>query len=369
MNTSLIEQRLHDFHARAKGFRHSLGYPCNLNLDYLAPLQPILSLPLNNVGTWFGLRHTPLHSGGFEQEVVRFIARLYDLEDDADYHGYVTSGGTEANFYGLAQARDAHPDATLYFSDSSHYSIGKSARLLRLRHRVIASDETGEINYTALAEALSQRNKGEAAIISLNIGSTMRGAIDRVETVIDLLQSLAIGRFHIHCDAALFGMMLPFLPGSPCPRFSQAIDSLAISGHKFIGCPFPCGIVITRKRPQGDYIEYIHTADTTLLGSRNGHAPVLLWYALMTRGSSGLAREVEYCMANADYLQNRLTCLDYPHDRRQYSNIVCLHKPADAIIRKWNLATEAGWSHVVVMQHVSRAMLDEFLQDLIQSRG
>lgn len=365
MNAASLFQRLDDLLARSMNYKDSIGYPCNLELDYLSPLQGLLSRPLINVGIpspGDAANHV-LSTADFEREVIRFVAGLYGLSGQDSYHGYITSGGTEANLYGLTRARDNWPDATLYFSNSSHYSVAKSARVLGLKHRIIASQATGEMDYAQLTDQLG-RDRPESVILSLNTGTTMTGAIDRVETALAALRQHNIERFHIHCDAALFGMMLPFLADSPCPRFNQPIHSLAISGHKFLGCPFPCGMVITCQPPEACPIEYIRGHDSTLLGSRNGHAPVFLWYALMTRGLTGLKQEVNECIENAKYLENGLIQGGYPQFRNDYSNIVCLQKPGDEVIRKWNLAVEGPWAHVVAMQHVNRERLDRFLSDV-----
>ncbi len=53
-------------------------------------------------------------------------------------------------------------------------------------------------------------------------------------------------RFFIHCDGALFGMMMPFLKQAPMVTFRKPIGSVSVSGHKFVGAPVPCGVVITR---------------------------------------------------------------------------------------------------------------------------
>lgn len=41
----------------------------------------------------------------------------------------------------------------------------------------------------------------------------MKGAIDNIDMVIETLEESGFprDRFYIHCDGALFGMMLPFL--------------------------------------------------------------------------------------------------------------------------------------------------------------
>lgn len=48
------------------------------------------------------------------------------------------------------------------------------------------------------------------------------------------------------------------------------IDSIAVSGHKFLGCPMPCGITLTRKEhiaKMSQEIEYLNSVDTTIMVS------------------------------------------------------------------------------------------------------
>jgi histidine decarboxylase len=39
------------------------------------------------------------------------------------------------------------------------------------------------------------------------------------------------------------------------------------------------------------------------MGSRNGHAPIYLWYTLTLKGYEGIRRDVEQCMRNAAILK------------------------------------------------------------------
>ncbi len=66
--------------------------------------------------------------------------------------------------------------------------------------------------------------------------------------VLDILRESGYteDRFYIHCDGALFGMMMPFLKDAPMVTFKKPIGSVSVSGHKFVGAPVPCGVVITR---------------------------------------------------------------------------------------------------------------------------
>ena len=69
--------------------------------------------------------------------------------------------------------------------------------------------------------------------------------------------------------------------------FKKPIGSVTVSGHKFLGCPIPCGIAITRLEyinALSKNVEIIASRDATITGSRCGHAPIFLWYALKKRG-------------------------------------------------------------------------------------
>ena len=91
--------------------------------------------------------------------------------------------------------------------------------------------------------------------------------------------------------------------------FQKPIGSVSVSGHKFIGCPVPCGVAITRREHVNMLstdIEYLSSRDATIMGSRNGHAPTFLWYALNKKGYRGIRKEVQKCLRNAHYLVHHL---------------------------------------------------------------
>ena len=119
-------------------------------------------------------------------------------------------------------------------------------------------------------------NRDIPAVIMANIGTTMRGAIDDIPRIRRILDDQAVVSSYIHADAALSGMILPFVPEPQAFGFDAGIDSISVSGHKLIGAPLPCGVVLT-KRPYvdrvGRAVEYVGVNDTTLSGSRNGADP------------------------------------------------------------------------------------------------
>ena len=130
-------------------------------------------------------------------------------------------------------------------------------------------------------------HRGRPAIILATIGTTMRGAVDDISAIRQIIDELDIGEHYIHADAALSGMILPYVDDPQPFGFDAGIDSISISGHKLIGAPLPCGIVLTRKHlveTLGRAVELVGVNDTTLSGSRNGLTPLMLWYAINRYG-------------------------------------------------------------------------------------
>lgn len=345
------------------------GYPYNLSYDYSCLLD-FFKFSLNNLGDPFVESNYAINSRKFEQEVVSFFAKLYKIAED-DSWGYVTSCGTEGNLYGIFVGREVYPDGILYSSKDSHYSVAKAARLYRIKHLVTHSQSNGEMDYEHFEE-LIRENRNYPAIINLNIGTTMKGAIDNLDVVLDILERNNIKDYYIHCDGALSGAILPFLEDAPQVNFNKSIGSVSVSGHKFIGSPLPCGVVLTRKaflEKVETSIEYIGSKDTTILGSRNGHSPLILWYALKTRGYEGLAREAAFCIENAQYLFTRLALMNCPCMLNDFSNTVVFQKPSELIVKKWQLATQENWAHMIVMQNIDQRKIDTFIDELSSEMG
>ena len=100
-----------------------IGYPANQNFDYSA-LLPFLQYSLNNVGDPFHSSNYWSNTHGIEREVITRFAGLMQLDPEEAW-GYVTSGGTESNLYGLYLAREMFPNGIFYFSEETHYSISQ----------------------------------------------------------------------------------------------------------------------------------------------------------------------------------------------------------------------------------------------------
>jgi histidine decarboxylase len=181
------------------------------------------------------------------------------------------------------------------------------------------------------------------------------------------LRSMAMDRHYIHADAALSGMILPFVKEPQPWDFRAGIDSVSISGHKMIGAPIPCGIALARRghvERVARAVEYIGSVDTTLAGSRNAFTPLLLWYAFRTVGPEGFARMVRQCLEVASYAVEQLTRAGRRAWRHKNSITVVFDRPAPAVVSKWQLAVQHDIAHVITMPHVTRAHIDQLVEDV-----
>ena len=349
-----------------------MGYPYNLDFDY-GPLECLQKFMINNLGDPFIESNYGVHSREFEIGVLNWFAKLWEI-DVADFWGYVTNCGTEGNLHGILVGRETLPDGILYSSVETHYSVFKAARMYRMDAIKVDTLASGEMDYDHFKSLLMQ-NQDRPAIVNVNIGTTVRGAVDDLDRVIDILRECGFNEnnFYIHCDGALFGMMIPFVKKAPKVSFKKPIGSVSVSGHKFVGAPVPCGVVMTRLRlikSVSSDVEYLNSRDATIMGSRNGHAPIYLWYTLTIKGYDGIRRDVEKCLRNAHVLRRMLHEADIQTMLNELSSTVVFERPEEEeFVRKWQLACESDIAHVVVMPNISIKKLETFVTELIESRA
>ncbi|MCJ7814662.1 MAG: histidine decarboxylase, partial [Xanthomonadales bacterium] len=236
---------------------------------------------------------------------------------------------------------------------------------------MIRSQSNGEIDYEDLRETL--RIKRDAPpIIFANVGTTMKEARDDIGRIRSILDDLAIENRYIHCDAALCGGYAAFLDPPPAWDFKDGADSIAISGHKFLGSPIPCGIVLARRVHVdriGHSVAYIGSIDTTISGSRNGFTPLVLWYAIRSLGLEGMKERINNSLRQAAYAEGRLKAAGINAWRNPQALTVVFPEPPVEVRDKWQLASSNGLSHLICMPHVRQEQVDELIDDIQQAGG
>jgi histidine decarboxylase len=297
---------------------------------------------------------------------------LWQCDDPSEYWGSIGASGTEGNLWGIYLGREALPNAVLIHSAEAHYSIPKAARIQRIEAVSVACNQAGEIDLEAFAAALCGLN-GRPVIAALTCGTTMKGAHDDITGVIDKLDEAGIAREkrYIHVDGALNAMVIPFLSEAPNairPSFRHAIDSISTSGHKMIGTPMPCGALVARKTHVdrvATAIAYLRSNDTTLMGSRSGHAALAIWARFMGHGKGGYAADASNCVEKAKALAERLRQSGVPVLLNPFSLTVVFPEPSEAIVQTYQLACHRGEAHAIAMPNVTDALLSRFAGDYL----
>lgn len=370
MHTQDISKRLDEvFNRIVEENKHIIGYPVSKDFDY-SSLYQFLNYPINNVGDPYEEGTGKIQTHTLEREIVDFFARLF-RSNPHDYWGYVTNGGSESNLYGLYLARELYPNAMVYFSESTHYSVKKNIHLLGIPNITIRSQDNGEVDYQDLEDTL-KLNRHKPAIILANFGTTMKEAKDDIARIKGILRHLAIHDHYIHCDGALAGTFGNFISPRIPFDFRDGADSIAISGHKFIGSPFPCGIIMTRKSLKERIsrgVSYIGSYDTTISGSRNGHSVLFLWYALKKMGVKGLQKRYKHCLEVAQYCKNKLDAIGVCAWSNPGSITVVFPKVNDQVKEKWQLATEGDITHIICMPNVTCSQIDEVVKDIARAKS
>lgn len=299
----------------------------------------------------------------------------------------------------------------MFLTPESHYSISKGAAIFDLETQKVKVDElSGVMLKDSLKEAVDARlkeNPNLCTVININLGTTMKGSIDSIAAVKDVLDQCGIPeeRRYLHCDAALHGNILPFLENTAAdtvpftlplhdPRYIP-IDSIAVSGHKFVGAPFPCGMGLFRKGnldkvkqeivgqlnfaisktstlySSDDVANYFDRSGTLTTGSKNEYMTLLIWKRVCELGRDGLTEFANNCIAVAEYAEKEIKKVSHITHVKPFknpnSNIITLNPPPPlAVLDKWGLPIEEGVSHLDIMPHVSTDMIDSFINDLVR---
>ncbi len=348
-----------------KASKEMAGYPVAQFFDY-SKLFHFLHFHINNIGD-------PIHdhsvykinTHGIEKEVIDEFAELFHAPKN-NYWGYVTNGGTEGNLFGLYLARELHPKGIVFYSEESHYSIPKCIKILKMDSVLVKADPKGEIDYVDLQSKLSKQKKQRVPIILANIGTTMKGAVDCIIKIKEILNDLGLKKHYIHCDAAFFGLILPFLPELETQKFDfrVGIDSISISGHKMIGTPIPCGVVLTKKNDVnkiGAHVDYAGVKDNTITGSRNGLTPLFLWYELYCAERGKFKKLVSESIKKAGYAVKKFNEQGIQAWRNKNSIIVVFPTPSKKICQHWQLAVEGNVAHMITMPHLTYKAIDKIV--------
>ena len=334
------------------------------------------AINLNNAGDPMTDDPWNMSTQAFEREVIEFFAPLYGFEKDGAW-GIVTHSGTDGNNHGIYFGAKYLFNKTgqmpvVYVSDEAHYSNLRLCDLQNLEVRLIKSDPMGRMIPEELEKALDTTRP---ALMVYAMGSTFKGAIDDIEALNAVLAKHPKMAVYRHVDAALFGGYLPFTQDRKMVSSKDMhFESIAVSGHKFFGIDSPCGLFLCTRETydnQNNFnVTYLNGNMKMINCSRDAVQPLKFWWLIQKVGYDGWSEQANAMMDCTSYLQQELTRIGWPCWRNEFSNTVFFKRPAPEICSKYNLALGydenfgGELAHIVVMQHVTKAKIDGFVQAL-----
>ncbi|UXX79057.1 pyridoxal-dependent decarboxylase [Reichenbachiella carrageenanivorans] len=396
-------QKIRDivFESIDRNLNYRVSPPIGLPASYLDPKvfysdapflseAPFMSTMLanpNHIGCHTMGDSEPVFKGtqALEQELIALCAtEIFGAASDA-VDGYVASGGTEANIQAFwvmrnyfVEAHEArHEEIAMVYSSDAHYSMPKGVNLLNIKSIVASVDD--ETRLIVLDDLKTDLIKAKAVgvkhfILVMNMSTTMFGSVDDMAGAVDLFQSLDLN-FKIHVDGAYGGFIYPFSAEDPLYSFqNQHVFSFSLDAHKMLLSPYGTGVVLIRK----GYISYAMTKeanyvkgkDYTLIGSRSGANAVAIWMIMRAYGSDGWKAKIANLLERTDWLCEQLTKRGISFYRHPKMNIVTLRpdKVDPLLAEKYFLVPDDHddpmWWKIVVMDHVTEGILDQFLLDL-----
>ncbi|MGQ0456329.1 MAG: pyridoxal-dependent decarboxylase [Hyphomicrobium sp.] len=349
--------------------RTHLGYPYNL-LDH-SPIPPNLYDNLiNNLGDPYVGSRFGSDVYEIERDVIAWLREVWQCHDGDAYWGSIAANGTDANMWALYFAREALPSAVLVHSVEAHHSIPTAARMLQIETMAVPCDASGAISIQALSCRLESLS-GRYVIVALTCGTASKGAHDNIADTLHCLEIQGFNRERrfVHVDGALSAMVLPFVKEASFavrPSFAHEIDSISTCGHKMIGAPMPCGVLVVRRQiVKRLFFEFAcrRSTDAGLMGSRNGHAILALWARLKGHGVEGFTADVARCQKGAQLLIRTLRGVGAPCLRNDYALTVVFPEPCERLVRKYQLAVNEGMARAIVMPNVTEDLIQQFGRD------
>jgi L-2,4-diaminobutyrate decarboxylase len=238
--------------------------------------------------------------------------------------GIPASGGTLSNLMALVTARRqaglaTRGDAVVLCSADAHVSLDKALAVMGLPCEALIrlpADRAGRLDPQLVEERLLELQRCGVPVIALvaTAGSTVRGAIDPLETLADLCHAHGLW---LHVDGAIGAV---FALGAAIPAELAGLgraDSLTVNPQKLLGVPKTSSLLLLR-RPEllqdafGTGLPYMepsagggHGGEAGLQGTRPAEI-LKLWLGLRQLGLEGIASVLSGAISRRSELQTLL---------------------------------------------------------------
>jgi aromatic-L-amino-acid decarboxylase len=311
----------HNGHPRMFGYVQSAG-------SFAGVVGDLLASALNqNVTSW---RSAPAATT-IEHQVIDWLKEMVGFDPAGT--GVLLSGGSFANFSGLAAALRASTDVDvnrkgvaalpgkprIYASAMTHMSIAKAASLLGIGKDAIVAvpvDAAHRMDAHALAAHIeADRASGHHAIcVVATAGDVNTGAIDPLDAIADVCAKF---KLWLHVDGS-YGALAAQSPhlGGAMAAIGRA-DSLSLDPHKWLYAPLDVGCLLVRDAHTlrrafsegADYIDVVADRDMSNYAYWD-HSPELsrrfralkIWFILKIHGAAAITQAIDGNIAAAKHL-------------------------------------------------------------------
>jgi len=311
----------HNGHPRMFGYVQSSG-------SFAGVIGDLLASALNqNVTSW---RSAPAATT-IEHQVIDWLKQMVGFDPAGG--GVLLSGGSFANFAGLAAALRASTDVDvnrkgvaalsgkprLYTSTMAHMSIAKAASLLGIGKDamvMVPVDAAHRMDPEALAKQIARdREAGYHPVCAIaTAGNVNTGAIDPLEAIAAVCSA---NQLWLHVDGS-YGAL-----AAQSPHVAGALaglgraDSLSIDPHKWLYAPLDVGCLLVRDTQVlrrafsegADYIDVVSDHDMSDYAFWD-HSPELsrrfralkIWFLLKIHGARAVQEAIDSNIAVAHHL-------------------------------------------------------------------
>ena len=319
-----VEFSRHSAHPRFFGYVSSPGTAFHAMGSMLAAALNI------NVTGW---RSAPVGTE-IERLVIRWLNDMIGLPRESG--GLLVSGGSMANFAGIAAARSAKapgvvrdgvasaaPRLRLYVSEEGHFSVRKAAGMLGIgtvNVRPIRTNSRQQMDVDDLARQVRyDRAAGlQPFCVVASAGTVGSGAVDPIAAIARLARAEDLW---LHVDGAYGGFAALAPHARPLFDGIEQADSVALDPHKWLYLPVGCGCVLYRD-PATARAAFSQDAEyTRVMGLEHDEAFVFwdygpelsrpfraldLWLLLKSVGARALGEAIAENIACAKYFAELL---------------------------------------------------------------